>query len=202
MRKSLSLALSLIGLSVSAPAYAAYLIDIQQVGSDVVASGSGSLNLAAFSLWNSNGGFTPAQLNPNQYLVLGGSTHDAYNSGSIVGPSSFGSNTFHLADSYSGSVLAFFVVGAFRVPAGYVFGSDLGTSTATYNNHTLASLGLATGTYLWTWGQGATADSLTIQVNSAVPEPATWAMMLLGFGLIGGAMRYRRRQQPKVNFAF
>lgn len=33
-------------------------------------------------------------------------------------------------------------------------------------------------------------------VQSAVPEPATWATMLLGFGLIGGAMRYRRR--PKV----
>ena len=27
----------------------------------------------------------------------------------------------------------------------------------------------------------------------AVPEPATWAMMMLGFGLIGGAMRRRRR---------
>jgi hypothetical protein len=26
---------------------------------------------------------------------------------------------------------------------------------------------------------------------SAVPEPATWAMMLLGIGLIGGAMRSR-----------
>lgn len=27
---------------------------------------------------------------------------------------------------------------------------------------------------------------------SAVPEPATWAMMITGFGLIGGAMRRRR----------
>ncbi|MEZ5735103.1 MAG: PEPxxWA-CTERM sorting domain-containing protein [Novosphingobium sp.] len=36
----------------------------------------------------------------------------------------------------------------------------------------------------------------------AVPEPATWAMMLLGFGLIGGAMRSRKRQQPRVRFAF
>lgn len=28
---------------------------------------------------------------------------------------------------------------------------------------------------------------------AAVPEPATWAMMLLGFGMVAGASRYRRR---------
>jgi hypothetical protein len=28
---------------------------------------------------------------------------------------------------------------------------------------------------------------------TAVPEPAAWAMMLLGFGGIGAAVRYRRR---------
>jgi len=33
-------------------------------------------------------------------------------------------------------------------------------------------------------------DSVTI---AAVPEPATWAMMLVGFGMIGAASRYRRR---------
>ncbi len=27
-----------------------------------------------------------------------------------------------------------------------------------------------------------------------VPEPATWAMMLTGFGMVGGATRYRRRK--------
>lgn len=32
-------------------------------------------------------------------------------------------------------------------------------------------------------------------VSSAVPEPATWAMMIAGFGLAGAALR-RRRQAP------
>lgn len=29
-----------------------------------------------------------------------------------------------------------------------------------------------------------------------VPEPATWALLMLGFGIIGGAMRLRVRRQP------
>lgn len=33
---------------------------------------------------------------------------------------------------------------------------------------------------------------------AAVPEPASWAMMILGFGLVGGAMR--RRGRPSVIF--
>jgi hypothetical protein len=28
---------------------------------------------------------------------------------------------------------------------------------------------------------------------AGVPEPATWAMMIIGFGLTGAAMRFRRR---------
>ena len=36
--------------------------------------------------------------------------------------------------------------------------------------------------------------------NPAVPEPATWLMMILGFGLIGGALR-RQRMTTTVRFA-
>jgi len=35
--------------------------------------------------------------------------------------------------------------------------------------------------------------------SAAVPEPATWAMMLAGFGLVGGTMR--RRQKVAVGYA-
>jgi hypothetical protein len=40
-------------------------------------------------------------------------------------------------------------------------------------------------------GEGAGIVSLDIQ---AVPEPATWAMMLLGVGMIGGGLRMARRK--------
>ena len=36
-------------------------------------------------------------------------------------------------------------------------------------------------------------------VTAAVPEPATWAMMVLGFGLAGGAMRARRRTKVRYS---
>ncbi|SIN68091.1 PEP-CTERM protein-sorting domain-containing protein [Parasphingorhabdus marina DSM 22363] len=36
---------------------------------------------------------------------------------------------------------------------------------------------------------------------AAVPEPATWAFMILGFGAIGGAMRRQRKANVKVSFA-
>lgn len=38
------------------------------------------------------------------------------------------------------------------------------------------------------------------QVAAAVPEPANWAMMIAGFGLVGGAMRHRK-VRTTVGFA-
>lgn len=42
---------------------------------------------------------------------------------------------------------------------------------------------------------------VTFTANGAVPEPATWAMMILGMGAVAGAMRYRRRSAASVRFA-
>lgn len=41
-------------------------------------------------------------------------------------------------------------------------------------------------------------DIFRLSSLSAVPEPATWAMMILGFGAVGGAMRRRR---VKISYA-
>jgi hypothetical protein len=40
---------------------------------------------------------------------------------------------------------------------------------------------------------GATLSGNASFYQAAVPEPATWALMLIGFGGIGMAMRRRRR---------
>jgi hypothetical protein len=38
--------------------------------------------------------------------------------------------------------------------------------------------------------------SLPISVNTRLPEPGTWALMLLGFGGVGMAMRRNRKSKP------
>ena len=45
---------------------------------------------------------------------------------------------------------------------------------------------------------GAALDNVGI---AAVPEPATWALMILGFGAVGGAMRRRRATDAIVRLA-
>ncbi|MGB7419479.1 MAG: FxDxF family PEP-CTERM protein [Erythrobacter sp.] len=46
---------------------------------------------------------------------------------------------------------------------------------------------------------GSYGGNITFQ---AVPEPGTWALMLLGFAGIGVAMRRRRKEEVRVKYAF
>ena len=65
-----------------------------------------------------------------------------------------------------------------------------------YNINQVSSLNSSTGYEQLVFGFAG-------QVNGAVPEPATWAMMLLGFGAVGGAMRSAkraRRQKVAVSY--
>ena len=67
----------------------------------------------------------------------------------------------------------------------------LGTFTATGSSTTLSFVNLTGGA-----NEGVFLDAVSVQ---AVPEPATWAMMLLGFGGIGFAMR--RAKRARVAYA-
>lgn len=61
-----------------------------------------------------------------------------------------------------------------------------GVFTATSAQSTLTFNSLKGGN-----NEGVLIDAVSV---GAVPEPATWAMMILGFGVVGGAMRRRTRQ--------
>lgn len=47
----------------------------------------------------------------------------------------------------------------------------------------------------------AIGDFYTAGSTGAVPEPATWLLMMLGFGLVGGALRSQRRQKLTVSYS-
>lgn len=53
-----------------------------------------------------------------------------------------------------------------------------------------------------TWGEqgGSYAGTLNFSPG-VVPEPATWGLMILGFGAVGGALRRRKSLTAKVRLA-
>jgi hypothetical protein len=175
---------------VGGPAEAKVVIDIVQSGDDVVATGSGALDLTDLTLAHTETGFGGVDANVAGIIVGSFPGATSLYTG-LTGPVSFGTGDFFSSSSGSGDILG--VVGnsgsvpVIFVPDGYVSGSPL-SGSSTYDGQTLASLGLTRGTYVYTWGSGADADSLTVNIGAAAtPEPATWAMMLLGFAGLGFA---------------
>ena len=86
-----------------------------------------------------------------------------------------------------------------RSPSGNVLTTEFGANglTGTENSATyIFRTNAINFNMLGTFGiiDGSTVQGLTYQpVGGAVPEPASWMLMLVGFGLVGGAVRYRRR---------
>lgn len=83
------------------------------------------------------------------------------------------------------------------LPQNYTTGAAIAASQS-YANATFASLGLTADSYLFK----SAADTVTINVGpaSSVPELASWAMMILGMGAVGVAMRRQvRRSEAKFD---
>ncbi|SIN59848.1 PEP-CTERM protein-sorting domain-containing protein [Parasphingorhabdus marina DSM 22363] len=85
------------------------------------------------------------------------------------------------------------------------FGSLVGNINGTYQVIGANFSGAAwdTGTlelFYWDSNQRDNFGEISFDVN-AVPEPATWAFMILGFGAIGGAMRRHKAKVTNVTYA-
>lgn len=180
---------------VSAPsAQAGYIVSLQRVGPDVVATGSGTIDLTGLSL-NSSGGGSSGFMSPGSaVLIIGTGLADDY-VGSFFNPASFGPGVSDSPDSGSGGVVG--IAGSFGellVPLGYVSGTPLSLSSSTFNGQTFSSLGVTPGTYEWTWGTGVNQN---FTLYAGVPVPAvpdsgsTLGLLLLAVATLFGVSRFR-----------
>jgi hypothetical protein len=180
--------------SLATPANASYIIDIVQSGANVDVTGSGSIDTAALYDAASGTGVagTYAELG-DLYVGSGGFTGWA---GNITGPTSFGTGGYVGASSATGSFAGIADAQEIYVPENYVSGTVM-SATGVFDNTTLAKLGLTAGTYVVTWGSGATADSLTVQIDppsSPIPEPPSAPLMVVpALALIAGCQRLRKK---------
>lgn len=81
--------------------------------------------------------------------------------------------------------------GQYSIFASIAGDSPFVTSTLTFRANTNADFSFGVGTSS-SDSIGPLLDSVTLsQVGGVIPEPATWAMMIAGFGLVGFAARRR-----------
>ena len=172
----------------------AYMVTLKQVGSNVVVTGSGAINLTGLTFVS--GGFVATgSMGPSIALltVADGTGLSQYTG--FSGPSSFGPGTTIInASSDSGDSVSIIGAAVFPgpgifLPAGYVSGTAL-SGSSTYNSATFASLGVTPGRYTWTWGTGLPNQNFTLQIGS-VPDAGS-TLPLLSFALLGVAVLRRK----------
>src|SRR6516162_9395891 len=178
--------------SVVQPAQA-FTITLGQVGANVVANGSGAINLT---------GLTPAGgaalggggIEASAGQIITGSPGNARAYTGLNGPTSFGSGGLFNASTSSGDLFGRFPAqfgGPLFVPLLYTSGDPL-TNSMTFDNASFASLGVTPGTYEWTWGTGLRNQNFTLIIGGAgVPDSGS-TVSLLGCGLLGLAALRRK----------
>ena len=157
----------------STPPIQGLFFTIQEVGPDVVLSGTGTANLSSLNLEGTF--FSPfgSVIRPSsgRFSVGSGGNYSTY-SGSTFNPVPFGSGFLPInADISTGNNFGIGGFGNLVVPQGYVGGALNGTGT--FTGTTLATLGVTVpgGPYLVQWGASGASETITLEVISTVPTP-------------------------------
>jgi hypothetical protein len=197
---SAALGVAMIGVSLSPdPAAAGYVVTLTQVGSDVVATGSGAIDLIGLTLVGSDSNTCCTNIFPSLADIVTGNGEAIIAASSYAGfsgPATFGSGGEAFPDSKSGDFVGLGTEpggNVITVPFGYVSDSPL-SDAATYGNETFASLGVTPGTYVWTWGRRGPDQKFTLVIPASVPEPSTVLLLLVGAGCASVPLAHARRR--------
>jgi len=141
-RASLLVLAACLSTSVS-PARAAYTVTFSELGSDVVASGGGTIDLGGLTFITS--GMTVPQIAPTFATEATGVAGAVDEYGSVSGPFTFGPGVITNATTGTGDLVGVQVLGGgpgfVFVPTGYASGAPL-SDTATYAGQSFATLGV------------------------------------------------------------
>lgn len=210
----------LIGAAIlfAAPAHASELIanggfDTPQTGTTIVGkAAAGQAAAASWSLYNNTNASTFSEV----VASFAGRTNLLH---IVTDDQENGAFQNFLSDALSGYADIYVVSGRVRVGA-YTNGgmvslsSAYSTTTNVFERLVLTANAQDPFTFisLYSSGEGAefyidlasaSRESAPVSENAApgVPEPATWAMMLFGFGAIGGVLRRRQTGAARIHFA-
>ncbi|HST29324.1 MAG TPA: VPDSG-CTERM sorting domain-containing protein [Chthoniobacterales bacterium] len=179
------------GLAVR-PAEAGYIVTLEQDGPNVVATGSGPLDLTGLIFIGSD--FGGPVIAPDNALIVTGATGffwDFSGFSTISGPTSFGHGARPAFGGTGDHVGIDGISQLLFVPQNYVSGDPLSDS-ATYPFQTLSTLGVIPGTYKWTWGSGANQKFTLI---AAVPDSGcTLGLLFVSLIALFGVSRLRAQQ--------
>ncbi|WP_114228818.1 MULTISPECIES: PEPxxWA-CTERM sorting domain-containing protein [Sphingomonas] len=146
---------------------------------------------------------------------IGESTFTFSGTGDIFGPTAISTGGTGMVNTIFGSPTTNFVdrgtvtfgpdsqYGSFSTasPIRFSNGNNFIGLSATLNGATIYGYAYTTNSVLNSIGfqtTPGTAITATTAIPSAVPEPATWLTMLIGFGAIGASIRLRRRRPTAV----